>query len=530
MNNFWLLFKVNVASLLSFNSKKKKSVKSQATKLSALALIYVVIMGGLGTMYSFLFAEMMKLSGGKFVELVPTMLGMSAVISFVFSFYAVANILYGFKDYDLLASLPVKKVSIVLSKLSAMLLIDVFLGLLIGIPAIVFYGINATITFGFIIKSLVYAILSPLIPIAISIVIGALFTLVSARSRFKNLITTILYVLIVVVAFAFSFSSAEDANMGMIQKMYFVMPLLIKGYANVWYFLLFVGISVVSFALVILGVSITFEKMNALVKAHPKKKNFRLKTTKSKGEFSTLLRKEFKRLGTCPIYLMNGLMGAVMPVVGVIALTILFKSIPSEAISMIGPFVLPFAPVLLVFSFGIAPTTNCCISVEGNNFWLMRTLPIDTTHLLNAKLALNAILYVLSALITTIILSIYLKLKFWLSLLFIAFAVVLAMFDGVLGLYVNLKKPTMDWDNIQKAVKQGTSVFICMLIGMALSGVFGVMGYYMLFGQGTILEFLTKMSLELYFGILLAIFSVLTIWLYFHVIRNGEKFLNKITG
>ena len=160
----------------------------------------------------------------------------------------------------------------------------------------------------------------------------------------------------------------------------------------------------------------------------------------------------------------------------------------------------------------------------------MRTLPIDTTHLLNAKLALNAILYVLSALITTIILSIYLKLKFWLSLLFIVFAVVLAMFDGVLGLYVNLKKPTMDWDNIQKAVKQGTSVFICMLIGMALSGVFGVMGYYMLFGQGTILEFLTKMSLELYFGILLAIFSVLTIWLYFYLIKNGEKLLSKISG
>ena len=86
MSNFWLLFKVNVASLLSFDGKKKKSVKSQATKLSAVALIYVVIMGGLGTMYSFIFAEMMKLSGGNFVELVPTMLGMSAVISFVFSF------------------------------------------------------------------------------------------------------------------------------------------------------------------------------------------------------------------------------------------------------------------------------------------------------------------------------------------------------------------------------------------------------------------------------------------------------------
>ncbi len=529
MSNFWLLFKVNLSSLLTFNSKKKKSAKVQATKLSVVALIYVAIVGGLGAMYSFVFAEVIKLSGGNFVELIPTMLGMSAIISFVFSFYAVANILYGFKDYDFLASLPVKKVAIVLSKLSAMLLVDLLFAVLLAISAIVFYGLNATITFGFIIKSLIYAILSPLIPIVISIVIGALFTLLSAKSRFKNLITTILYILIVVVAFAFSFSSAENGNMGMIQKMYFVMPLLINGYANGWYFLLYVGISLVSFALVILGVALTFEKMNALVKAHPKNKNFHLKSRQGKGEFYTLFAKEMKRLGTSPLYIMNGLMGAVMPLVGVIALVVLFKSIPAEAISLLSPFILPFAPVLLVFSYGIAPTTNSCISVEGRSFWLIRTLPVSAKKLLNAKLAVNTLFYVSSAFISTIILSIFLQLKFWLAILFVTFAVVLATFDGVFALWVNIKKPTMDWDNIQKAVKQGASVLICMLAGMALSGVFGVIGYFMLFGQGTALEFLTKLSLELYFGILLAIFTAITVLLYLYLMRNGEKLLAKIT-
>jgi ABC-2 type transport system permease protein len=184
--------------------------------------------------------------------------------------------------------------------------------------------------------------------------------------------------------------------------------------------------------------------------------------------------------------------------------------------------------VLFVFCFGIAPTTNCALSLEGNNFWLMRTMPVDSKKLLNAKLSVNAVLYVASALISTLIVAIFFKLSFALSLLFVGFAVVLALFFGVFGLWVNLKKPMMDWDNIQKPVKQSASVSICVFSGMGLSVIFAVIGYFMLFGQGTALEFLTKMSAELYFGILVALFVALTIYLYSYIIRNGEKMLSKI--
>jgi ABC-2 type transport system permease protein len=478
-------------------------------------------------MYSFIFAEVLKLTG-DIIQLVPTMIGLSALLCFVFSFYAVANLLYGFKDYDFLASLPVKRLSIVLSKLSAMFLVNVAFALLITIPALIFYGLNATLTAGFVLKSLLYAILSPLLPLSISIVIGALFTFISARAKFKNLITTILYFLIIAVAFVFSFSSMEDGNMGIVQKMYFVMPLLVKGYADIWQLLLYIGVSILPFAIIILVVSATFDKMNTLIKARPKNKNFKLKGNGGKGEFHALFVKEFKRLGTCPMYLMNSLMGAIMPIVGVIALAIVFKSVPPMVTAMIAPFIVPFAPVLFVFCFGIAPTTNCALSLEGNNFWLMRTMPVDSKKLLNAKLSVNAVLYVASALISTLIVAIFFKLSFALSLLFVGFAVVLALFFGVFGLWVNLKKPMMDWDNIQKPVKQSASVSICVFSGMGLSAIFAVIGYFMLFGQGTALEFLTKTSAELYFGILVALFVALTIYLYSYIIRNGEKMLSKI--
>ena len=151
MNSFWLLFKVNLLSLVNFNGKRKKSVKVQATKLSAVAIVFALIVGGLGAMYSFIFAEVLKLTG-DIIQLVPTMIGLSALLCFVFSFYAVANLLYGFKDYDFLASLPVKRLSIVLSKLSAMFLVNVAFALLITIPALVFYGLNATLTAGFVLR------------------------------------------------------------------------------------------------------------------------------------------------------------------------------------------------------------------------------------------------------------------------------------------------------------------------------------------------------------------------------------------
>ena len=529
MNNFWLLFKVNVASLLTVNGKNKKSKKVQAAKLSSVALLYTLLVGGIGTMYAFIFAETLKMTG-DIAQLVPTMIGLSAVVSFAFSFYAVSSLLYGFKDYDLLASLPVTKVSIILSKLSAMLLIDLAFALLISVPALVFYALNATLTVGYVLSSLLYALLSPLLPITLSIIIGALFTFISAKTKFKNLISIVMYFMIFVVAFAFGFSSAEDGNMGFVQKLYFVFPLLVNGYSNVWYLLSYVGVSVVPFTLVILVVAATFDKMNALTKAHPKNKNFRLKEKGVKGEFRTLFAREFKRLGTCPLYIMNGLMGAIMPIVGAIALAVLFNSLPAEVAPVIAMFVVPFAPVLFVFCFGIAPTTNCAISLEGKAFWLTRTLPIDTKKLLNAKLAVNSVFYVVSALISTVIMAIVFRLEFLMAFLFVAFALALAIFFGVFALWVNLKKPMMDWDNIQKPVKQGASVAICVFFAMGLSCVFGVLAYFLMFGQGTILEFLTRMPLELYLGILTAIFLALGVWIYALIMKNGEKILAKLNG
>ena len=85
MNNFWLLFKVNVASLLTVNGKNKKSKKVQAAKLSSVALLYTLLVGGIGTMYAFIFAETLKMTG-NIAQLVPTMIGLSAVVSFAFSF------------------------------------------------------------------------------------------------------------------------------------------------------------------------------------------------------------------------------------------------------------------------------------------------------------------------------------------------------------------------------------------------------------------------------------------------------------
>ena len=529
MSNFWLLFKVNLASLLTFNGKNKQKKKAQVAKLSSVALVYLIIIGGVGAMYSFIFAEMLKLSG-KIIELVPTMIGLSAVLSFAFSFYAVSNVLYGYKDYDLLASLPVTKVSIILSKLSAMLLIDVVFAVFIGVPALVFYGLNATLTVGFVLKTLLYAVLSPLVPIALSIIIGALFTLISSKTRFKNLVSTIMYFLIFVVTFVAGFSSSADGNLGIIQKFYFIFPLLVKGYTDVWYLLLFVGVSVVPFALIILVVAATFDKMNALTKSHYKRKNFRLKSNVGKSEFQALFIREFKRLGTCPLYIMNGLMGAIMPIVGAIALVVLVNTMSPEITSVLGMFIVPFAPVLFVFCFGVAPTTNCAISLEGNAFWLTRTLPIDTKKLLNAKLAVNSVFYVASALVSTTIMAIAFKLEFLCAILFVAFALVLAFFFGVFALWVNLKKPMMDWDNIQKPVKQGASVAIVCFSAMGLSVVFGVIAYFLLFGQGTIMEFLTKISAELYLGILIAIFAALTSWIYVYLMKNGEKILAKLNG
>ena len=186
-------------------------------------------------------------------------------------------------------------------------------------------GLISGSVFAYILKLFVMAIFSPVFSMVASIVIGFILSLISSRFNKRALVQTILLMAFAVVIVGTSILNPE-AMMGqsaLYNKVFFLSGMVVKGTTDILYMLLFAGIMVVSFAVVVTVICLTYKRMHAILKAYKKSKGFTLKNYQTQSQFKVLVKKEIKTLFSIPMYATNTLMGSVMVVVLVIALIFL---------------------------------------------------------------------------------------------------------------------------------------------------------------------------------------------------------------
>ena len=122
--------------------------------------------------------------------------------------------------------------------------------------------------------------------------------------------------------------------------------------------------------------------------------------------------------------------------------------------------------IYLIITFVICLTniTCCSISMEKQNFYMLKTLPLSEKEILNSKLKLNILLVLPSVIFFLIV--IYLKgyIKFYDAYLLLFYSCFLNLFVSMYGLIVNLKFPMFDALNDQIIVKRSTSVLIGTIV------------------------------------------------------------------
>ena len=137
-----------------------------------------------------------------------------------------------------------------------------------------------------------------------------------------------------------------------------------------------------------------------------------------------------------------------------------------------GAFADPVAMLLLaacLFCAMICPITATSISLEGKNFWIVRSLPIPANRYLGAKLALNLLLNVSVSWLSILILSFVYHFAPVTTLLLLALTLLAALCSGLFGLIVNLHFPRFDYDREIVVVKQSLSTMITVFAGMGFS-------------------------------------------------------------
>ncbi len=418
-------------------------------------------------------------------EIVPTYLVViSSLMLVMLGIFSAGNRIFGQKGYDILAAMPVKSGTIVLSRFLGLYLAYLPLVLVVMLPGVVTYGKLAAPGVPFYIFALVGTLFIPAIPLVINTVIGMVITAISARMKHKSIIQSVLMVLLVVGVMAASFG-AEKVFADFTQEQISLMAQnMSNSFAKVYppaiwlsramvqvdvlQLLLFVLLSAGVMALAFFAVSSNFHTIVRQLLSVSAGHSYRIGKMASRSQLKALYVREAKRYFSSSIYVSNTIIGPIMGTILAIALAVTGLETVKSQLGMDVGTVLPF-----VFSavFCMMTTTSVSVSMEGQQFWAVKSMPIPAKTLLDSKILLNLSLMLPFYLVSVAVMAIATQAAplqlVWLVLIPAAMIV----FCVVLGITVNLKFHSFDWTQEAAVVKQSLPAALGGFAGLALGAV-----------------------------------------------------------
>lgn len=513
MTNFLWLLKINLSNLLPSKGKRANTIRNKST-IVLIAVLFVALVCALGVVFSIMFADILSLSSGIH-RLVPLVIGFSAIVCFIFSFYSVGNDLYGFKDYQLLSSMPIKKSTIIFSKLFTSLAFDGIVSLLFTVSALVYLAVcGLVIPYTYCLFATLLSLFTPFIIVAVSSLISFLAAFLSSRFKNKSLAKTIiftLFFLVIMGGYIYVSFVSEYAIIGIVDNVFFLMPWVENGLNNGLFTLLYCGVAFASFALIFGLICLFYERIYKGVNSIITVRKFKYKQDKQNSQSIALLKKELKTLISNPTYMVNTILGPVMSIAFAVILGVVLKDLEELTLDVLYLIV----PPIFSFCFLMAPSTTSSISLEGKAFWILKTSPIKTKKILNIKLLVNIIVGFIPALLSGIVIAVILG-GVLEGILIVLLSVSMVIFGGNIGLILNLLFPKFNWSNEKQVVKQSLAVFIQTMIAVAISG--------LLVG---VIFLIKEPNVKLYLIIMASIFIILSAVSYILIALKGEYLLNK---
>ena len=495
MNNILTLLKIEFSKSFSKNSMKQNKAKS----ISFISIVGLVVVLGilLSSLYSYIygqtFVEAANQQGVEVsVAIVPLVILFASVTSMLTFFSGITQsrgILIG-NDYDMLVSLPIKKRDIIASKVINLYLVELLYSSIIMIPHGIVVSILAHNVI-FVFACIILALFISALPLVLSIIFAFISSLIADKFKYGNIISIILYAILIAGIFALSFSTSSSRNAQDMAMVFTTASSIAKWInpsilfaemalnSNFAFILVFVGISILSVALVVTVLSVFYDGLHETI--HSMKANYKYerKELKSKKQLKALFGNEVRRLVSSKMYFLNSVAGLITTLFMSVIMGFMFsKYSPAKPTEEFMKLIHDYAFVgALVVMFGLGITNTCSvgISMEGQNFWLVKTLPINYKKYMWAKLLLALVLTVPVSLISSTVLVIFIMPDWYSILAIYLIPLYYVCLTVVLGLLINLTFYKLKWKSEQEVVKNSSAVIISMLIGfgimMVMSGI-----------------------------------------------------------
>ncbi len=482
LNEIFLLFRVQLLGFFGANQAQKTRGKQKRKKprgfaymaaISSLALLYF------SAQYSVMIVSAIKESAIS-PKILPLFMSFSCCMMVLVSTLLKASpTLFGAGDTDILMSLPVNNSSIIASRVLVLYAMNFFYTAALLLPMGVLYTVHFHPPAAGVVLFVFLFFITPLLPCVLGGLLGTAVEILTAKLGRSALLRNAISILFLVAVMASSFllsGSAPGQMAASFEKItskaaavYPPLQWMADAFCDGSFlkFLLFTGVSLAAFALFSLLVGFRFKALIGLVTGRKTGRGYKLSAAKTGSPFRALYRKELKRFFTSNVYFMNFGAGMIIAILSTAA-AVVFRANLLELADRTALLrrALPFSLGLFVC---MSATTACSISLEGRQFALLRSLPIDAKDILRSKLAVNLTVSGAPAVVCGAVLAVTFRMEPLEACAAVLLPALYAALSAVLGLMANLRHPMMDWKAEITPVKQSAATFIAVVGFMPLS-------------------------------------------------------------
>ncbi len=460
------------------------------------AILYVMLMA---------FCILMCIGYGQsgLIDAAPVMCALTiCLISFVFTVFKTNGYLFHFKEYDMLMSLPFEARTVAGCKFLYMYLKSLPWYLSISLAMMIGYGYYARPWILVYPVWILLSLLLPLLPMLAAAFAGFLIARISAGFRKTNIIQTVLTFVFILLCFSLRFILEGVFRNNQVEQTLQKAAKITDDAANVylparWFSdavtkrslpdilintLLLAGISLALFVIVFRIVGNSYRNINSALKSHAAAKNYKMTAQKKRSVVFAIVFKEFRRMTGSTVYITNVALGEILALlVGLITLIIGFDRIiamVTNGAPVDSNILRPAIPFIVYFFIGMLATTACSPSLEGKNWWILQSLPIEMKTVYQGKMLFNLLLTVPFMTFSTLCLCISAKVPVLDTGLYLLQGLALCAFSTAWGCVCGIRHMRLDWENEVEVIKQGAAVTIYLLpnlivvIGLTVLSVF----------------------------------------------------------
>lgn len=472
--------------------------RGSARLLGAAALI--ALLAAVAVVYLWELGRGMAAAGAA--DAIPALAALAGSLSAVaLVFVKAPGTVFGCRDYDLVAALPVPVRTVVLARTAPLYGFAVALSALLSAPLYVAYFTSAPASPAAIAAAAAVSVLAPLAPAAVATLVSLALTSVAVRFRHAGAVQLVLSALLVAgmvagsLALGRASSGADDA--AALVVMGDVAGALSADVASAYPpaawaaaavregslagLLAFATLSLALPALVTLALAACYPHANAVATSGPRRRAHAVAASRSAASpLRALAAKELRRIGSMPFYAMNSCAGLILMVAAAVAIALfgvdaLLASgvvdgarLDAQAVAAMRAQIGAALPWVFGFCGAMSLTAGPSVSLEARASWLMLTAPVGAGTVLGSKLLANLVLGGVAIAASAVAL-----LAGGIGPLLVLQCVVTAagMLTGfaALALAIDASRPNLSWTTPAEVVKRGLPMMVGVLGGALAS-------------------------------------------------------------